>query len=303
MKRVVLACMVMVSALTLVSCQKGIEPLSPEELSGEIIDTTISNNPPPVDPPTGGTGGDLMVKMQEFGDHTEQTIQLTWDNNKRLATYVMDGQVGGLDTAIRYRFFRTADGKVSRVLESGFPGRNNIDSVVHNVYYDANGRLHHLRGAIYRSGQIRYLDSTLYTYNGSGKITQKEVYNNSNSNLAIMSKSNREKYTYDEAGNMLSQEIAVVVRGTYTVTTTNSFVYGTHKAPVQLGPEAFMVWLAPLTSANHTTKSTQKSGSATIVVDFTQGISYNAKDRPTTGQLLYTGGGLDGSSDYVYSYQ
>jgi hypothetical protein len=270
--------------LLLVSCQKGLDyELAPDPFNpgGGVVDTST----------TATNDGDLLVKiLQEVtrgGVKESNTTTLSWDSNKRLKEYEVNGVSGALQVTARYRFIRASDGKVVKAIEDRYPARTNIDSVVHYVYYETGtDKIAYMVGTQYTAvGELG--DSIVFTYNTNGWLSQKQVYY---SIFGMSGELSKEEYAYDAKGNLTVQKMYSFDGVGYQLSTTLNYSYGSHKTPVQLGNEAFIVALASMVSPDYYSKYTQEvSGAIVLTSDYTQNTTFNSKDRPVKGTVIING--------------
>lgn len=273
-------------ALLFASCQKGLDyELAPDPFNpgGGGGDTT-----------GGGTTtvtGDLLVKIQQEvtrgGSKEVSTTQISWDSNKRLKEYSVSGMSNGQQVTARYRFTRASDGKITRAVEDNYPGYTNIDSIVRRVYYKpGTSQLAYTVSAQYTTvGELG--DSSLFTYDANGRVNSKVVYMSA---FGMSMEQSKEEYTYDAAGNLTVQKMYAYNGVSFQLSTTMNYSYGTHKAPMQLNEEAFIVALSSVASPNYYTKYTQTvSGNVVLTSEYPQDGEFSTTDRPVKGKAVING--------------
>lgn len=304
MGRLALGCLVLLT-VSLFSCQKELPPLPSD------TDTKTDTTPAVVDTPVVSQGLLLVKLVQNFkpssGSSTQTvTTLVTWNSNKQITSYALSGTSNGTAVSATYTFTRNSGGVVTKAVESNFPVTNGYDSIVHTVTYQSGSttKLKYVTSLQYASGLGYALsDSVIYTYDGNGRVSQKETYFGL---LGTLIKSSRETYTYDASGNMTKQVVAAwdSNSSSYVTSSTYTFAYSSHKSMVQLGIEAFIVPLQSLASPDYYTTYSARTESATISNDYSN-TTYNSSDMPAYGTVTQTSAtsSYNGSISFTATYQ
>jgi hypothetical protein len=272
-------------ALAIVSCQKEITDGTPEQ-------------------PGGGTGGssngNRLVKLQQIstGGSDTNIITLKWDAAGRLWEYQSDGVVNTVATDILVKISRAADGKVNSIISKSTLSM--FDSSISKVYYvPGSGKLSYSTTTQYSTIFGDILDSSIYTYNGAGKLVTKESFMDF---FGTMIPSTKQQYEFDGNGNV-SKITDLSHDGTsYNEEATTINTYNGHKAAVTYGEEeSFVHFGAMMTSVNYLDKQvTNAVSSGTTYTSIFSGSTYNSFDRPIKSTITTNPNGLVGNVTYFY---
>ena len=260
-------------AVAIVSCQKEITDGTPEQPGG------------------GGTGGNQngnrLVKAQQITPSTGDTniITLKWDAAGRLLEYNTNGVVNSSATQILIKIDRAADGKVTKIFSKSNLPMSFVDSVVSKVYYvPGTSKLAYSISTQYSSFLGEINDSSIYTYNGTGKIIAKESFQDF---FGSMEPTSKQTYEYDGNGN-ITKIIDLSHDGvSYTQDATTVNTYDGHKAAAPLGEEECFVSLgaANVSVNNLVNQVTNAVSSGSTYTTVVSGITYNSFDRPMKATL------------------
>ncbi|NOT52925.1 MAG: hypothetical protein HOP10_16835 [Chitinophagaceae bacterium] len=190
-----------------------------------------------------GTGansfGDLLIKIQRVTPASGDTsiVNFQWDALRRLVKYSATGEVDNTPSDFTHVIARAADGKILRInSESAF---SIADSIAYFPYYQSgSSRLAYVIDSQYTfAGTI--MDSMVYTYNGGGRIIEREIF----SGLpGFLFPTGKQAYTYDGNGNLtvIIDSIPDGVGG-YDLSATTTITFDSHRPIYQAGEEAFII--------------------------------------------------------------
>jgi hypothetical protein len=294
----------------IISCQKEIDWGTPAS-GGTGSGGTGSGG-------TGGSGsgsnGDLLVKAVAItaGTTDTNTLNLTWNAAKQLTQYKSAGRTNGFDATAQYDIIRLSNGNIQKIFSKPFgffPGMGGVDSVVTYVYYQTgSNKVQYALSKTYTSF-LNTNDSIVFSYNSGGKIITKTTYQESLI-TGTMAMSAKESYTYDANGNVTTVTADTVdpITGVLIPGGSTTMTYNTHKSPLTMGDEAFLI-LAPENSSVNSYSTKVQSGTAggggvsgTITGTLSNTI-YNSYDRPTKGTITTTPMPPGYVTNYTYYYQ
>ncbi len=238
----------------------------------------------------GNTNGDLLVKALEISLNTNDTNVITfkYDNNKRMTEYYSTGRLAGIDLDIRYTITRLADGKIQKAKATSSLTSLFIDSVIYNVHYvTGTDRMAYVLATTYSGFLGDFTDSTVQTYDASGKIIKQESYS---ALLGPYELSTKEDYIYDANGNITKTTVSEPDgSGGFDVVSTRVTTYDNHKAAIPMKEEGFIFLGAENVSKNNIVKCiTDGSTSGTTYTTDITNQKFNSFDRPTEGKMIIT---------------
>jgi hypothetical protein len=297
-------------SLFIISCQKEIDWGTPAGGSGSGGTGSGGSG-------SGGSGsgsnGDLLVRAVAVTAGTTDTniVTLTWNSNKQLTQYKSTGKTNGLDASAEYDITRLSNGQIQKIFSIPFAylGASGIDSIVAYVYYQTGtNKFQYALRTTYTSF-LNTSDSVVFTYNSAGKIITKTTYQESLL-TGTMAMSAKESYTYDANGNVtgVTADSVDPITGVLVPAGSTTMTYNSHKSPVTMGDEAFLI-LAPENSSVNFYSTKVQSGTAggggvsgTITGTLSNTV-FNSYDRPTKGTITTTPMPPGYVLNYTYYYQ
>ncbi len=256
----------------------------------------------------GSTNGDLLIKS--YGK-----VQNSPDSNVIYYSYNASKQL----TAMRIITF-TSSANSSTNSWTGFE-RNAAGLIVRKKQYIVSSMLPipadtAIFDYYYTTGvnpQIKYsistvslfgfstTDSTIYTYNSSGKVTLATHYMSSLLTGGY-DLSQKYLYSYDAAGNWIKLEQNSVVGGVMTLINTTTFTYDSKTNPLNYTEaEAIAISDGPATSQNTTSSKSVSSVAGTLQVNIA--INYNTAGKPATAKQTQSFSGATTITDITFYYQ
>lgn len=251
---------------------------------------------------TQGTGRLLKTFTQEQNGDTA-TFNFVYTSNGLLQSFAGTTAVPSGTQTLTYLIGRTGGGIIQQYtkIESRQPG-GTIDSVTYTLSYDAASKQYKnsvLSLVIFGS---RVLDSTIFLYNGLGKISVAERYTNINM-ANTLQKEERFEYTY--AGENLTEikKYDLSSSGVFGLSgVLQTSQYDTKLADLQLGNEAIVMgltsWIAAANPLQQ--KLTRFSGN---IEDAIYKYEYTSFDQPKTGMRISTAiGNQPDTARFSYTY-
>jgi hypothetical protein len=177
---------------------------------------------------------------------------------------------------------RASDGKITKIISKSSLSGGFIDSVLYLPTY-AGTRLKYVLDTQYSSlGSIA--DSTVYTYNGAGQVSDKETFSNIFGSYDPLSK---ESYQYDGSGNITKvTSYTADGAGGYDEASVTTITYNAKRIAITMGDEAYIAVGAENASKNDVTK--QVTVSSLLGTTYTTTITaqtYNGYNRPTQASM------------------
>jgi hypothetical protein len=254
---------------------------------------------------TGGTGGggggtsngSLLVRgVQKQG--TDSSVTVTrYDANKKLINITSTGKSNGTDVTNEMRLYRNSAGILTRRVNIN-PGLASVgvDSTIYTVHYDAaSSRYTSMVGGFSLMG-FDVFDSTAVTYDGGGKVTKTDIYQDNSLLGGGYTLSTRTKYTYGSDGSISKVELVTVDAGTgvETVQASYTYTYDNKSNPIlgkfSTSAEALLLshydWISPHNASKYVISSAGSPG-GDITVNLT--MTYNSSGYPAGGSMTQTG--------------
>jgi len=151
----------------------------------------------------GGTTGTLLTKaVTQLGVDDSLSVFYGYDNQKRLISYRYDGVVDGDNFTGESKLIRNTQGIVQKVVvKSNDLSGLGIDSMVYAVNYNTGSSRYTSSVLTFNDAGFIVKDSTAYSYNASGKLSQSEEFLDDGVSGGY-SKISKTEYSYDAAGNV-----------------------------------------------------------------------------------------------------
>ncbi len=283
-RNILLFCVV---AIVFVSCQKE-------------IDWSV--------PGSGGTTAQQLYRIKSKTGTTDSTqIDYFYDANKRIIRELTSGIGGGQNLNNDLTITRNSAGIITKTVQkaAAFAGTG-IDSVV--TIYNYNTTTAKYTSSVFQLSipGFSVIDSTVYTYNASGKIIKDEHYLKIGG-LPIPlppTLTARNTYTYSaDEKNILSvvTDAAIPPATTLTPATAQTYTVDAKVNSLIILNEAVLLNRVGLYNANNTTKAVV-TNTIDPTQDFTMGYTfrYNSGNRPDSSYGTRTPGGAITASKYFY---
>lgn len=251
----------------------------------------------------GGTGGGttptgLLARSVYVAGADSIMVDYGYDASKRLVTFNYTTTGGGNQFK---RVVRNSAGIMTRyVVKSEELLSLGIDSIITNVNYDAAKSQYTYSISSVNVSGMTYVDSTHFTYDGSGNLTAKTAF--ARGGLTPYQPYQKSEYTY-ASGNVTSEKFysANASRG-WDLEGTYNYTYDNKVNPVKLGAEA-MIALddASYFSNNNATVLSYVDGSdPSYNYTLTSTFTYNSANKPSGGTAVETPGSASYTLRYYY---
>ena len=254
----------------------------------------------------GGGGGTTDQKLIRIGSRSGADTSTT-DYGYNAAGKLIRQYTSGVDQGtaffIELKFNRNASGIITSVVfKSDQFASLGIDSVVKVVKYNtATSRYTGTTTAVTIFG-FDLKDSSIFTYDGSGKIIQEESFS-ADPNTGIYQKTSKDVFTYLASGNVGNEKYFEWddISSTYILSEEYTDEYDTKVSPLQMGIEAILIGDLVYAATNNLTKSiyvdaTDPSNNETTAIVYT----YNTANKPATAIATATPGGTVTNVNYTY---
>ena len=252
----------------------------------------------------GGTTGTLLTKaVTQLGDDDSLSVFYGYDGQKRLVSYRYDGVVDGDNFTGETRLVRNTQGIVQNVVtkSSDLLGLG-IDSMVYSVHYNTGSSRYTSSVLTFKDAGIIIKDSTAYSYNAGGKLSQSEEFFDDGVSGGY-SKLSKTEYSYDAAGNVTKVKNYGYDDNTalYEAYDEDVYQYDTKINPVILGNEAFLLGDPLFASPNNVTKDTYTDLLDASYNDIVTNVyTYNTNNKPVTATITYQSEGVPYPVAYTY---
>lgn len=234
------------------------------------------------DPNSGGPNNatNLLVKTSIKVGNDSAVNNYGYDNQKRLVSQAFTGNFNLLEDYGQMTITRNAQGVIERILtvDDGSGDQNE-----YKVYYDAAGKKYTAKTSSVTYQGVTLKDSTTYTYNGNGQITQEVHFINEGSGYYDYGKT---EYAYSGSNLTSAKFYAKNTSNAYEQASSITYQYDTKTAAMALGAEGILLGQTTYVSANNVTKlvyTDLQDPTGNETVNFT--YTYNAAGRPTNGVI------------------
>lgn len=245
----------------------------------------------------GGAKQSLLVKTVARLGNDSLVDTYGYDGGNRLINYTSSIHIQGNVLQTNATFERDGSG----VIKTFTLGTNQSpDQVVYTLNHNGTQYTSAIASFIISGQNIK--DSTAFTYDGGGRLTQKEEFYDNGFSAGYV-EAFKTAYAYDGNGNVIKATYYEYdeVTGTYNATSEVTYEYDTKVNPLRLGIEAFLLDEAERSSASNATKMnlsdiTDPTQNETITISYT----YNNDGRPSTASLLYSSVGVPFPTTFYY---
>ncbi|MGQ0739387.1 MAG: hypothetical protein ACT4OJ_10030 [Bacteroidota bacterium] len=256
----------------------------------------------------GGSASQQLIRIKSKTGTTDTTqIDYYYDANKRMIRELTNGIGGGQNLNNDLTITRNATGIVTKTVQKAAAlVAAGVDSVV--TIYNYNTATSQYRSSVFQLGipGFTVLDSTVYTYDASGKISKDEHY------LQIIglpiplppTLAARNTYTYSTDGKNLlsvSTEAATTPGGPLSQVTAQAYTMDTKVNPMIILNEGVLLGRLGLYSANNSNKAVVSNAidpTQNFTMDYT--YKYNSANKPDSSYGTRTPGGVVTATKYFY---
>jgi hypothetical protein len=250
----------------------------------------------------GGTASTLLAKtvtQLEGGDSLKVTYN--YDSQKRFIGYNTEETDAGDVYNGEVKFIRNAQGVIQKVVFKSWDLLViGVDSVFYLVHYNTGTSRYSSRVLTYDDGTNFFRDSTVFSYNSSGKIIGSEEFYDDGSGYI---KSAKTEYTYGSSGSITKEKAYYFdeASNSYIASYQDDYEYDTKVNPIILGNEAFLFGEVSWVSSNNQTKDTftdleDPNGGDVYTTTYT----YNSANKPLTDQMVAQSEGIPYPTKYTY---
>lgn len=251
------------------------------------------------------TGGRLVMIKSKTGASDTTQIEYSYDASGRLVREKITGISGGMSLDNDFVINRNSSGIItSTVQKSPTLIAAGVDSAVIVYHYDAaSSKYTYAKGDIAIPG-FTVTDSTIYTYDASGKITKDEHYLSTPGFPLPPTLSLQNTYAYSADGkNVVSVSVAAPIPPSTTLSpiTVQAYTLDTKVNPLIILNEAVVINRPNLYSANNATKAALTSTvdpSQDFTMDYV--IKYNSGNKPDSSYGTRSPGGAVTAAKYYY---
>ena len=230
-------------------------------------------------PNTNTNNGDKLVKVVDKDGNDSTVTTYSYDAQGRIIEEKITGMWNGIDVGYTTKVVRNSSGIITSKIE--IDPQFSVDSVVTFFHYSSGKYTSSVSTIIFFG--FTSSDSTIYSYNSSGKIIKDETYLSINGSPFALTLKN--DYVYDAGGNLLSQKRSNydLSTSTFTEEYTLSYTYDTKTSPLVLGNESIFMYILYYAGPNNPTgynyvepASPMNNESAALT------YTYNTANKPST---------------------
>lgn len=248
----------------------------------------------------------VRIKSKTGTTDTSQ-VDYSYDAAGRLTAEKTTGVAGGISTDNEFIIYRNGAGVITKTVQKAaaliLAG---VDSIETKYYYNSSASKYTAAVFSLSVAGIGVLDSTVYTYDGSGRISKDEHYTQVTGSPIPLPPlmSARNNYTYSADGkNLLGTGTDAIMPPVLTLAPVSALTYTTDTklSPLVILNEAILLNRAGLYSANNPAKSIF-TNTADPTQNFNMDYSYiyNSKNKPDSSYATRTPGGNITASKYFY---
>lgn len=246
----------------------------------------------------------LLIRIGSKTGTDSSTVFYNYNTAKLLIGEKTVGLSGTTNLDNDLKIYRLSSGVIERtVLTSVTLAASGVDSIV--TRYNYNATTSRYTSAVFSVNimGLDITDSTLFTYDGSGRISMDEHYTRI-TGFPLPLLTLRNAYTYSADGlNLVSvqQSAPQTIGGPLTPVSTQTFTYDTRKSPLVLKNEAILLLRPNLYSAQNSTRTTL-ANTLDPTADFNLDVTYryNTASKPDSSFSTRTPGGEQTTSKYFY---
>lgn len=249
----------------------------------------------------GGTASQKLVRAGTRDGADTNTIQYSYNAAGKLIRQYVSGVSAGANFFVEAKYNRNTSNIITSVVikSDQFAGLG-IDSIVTIVKYNS-GRYAGTVTAITLFG-FSVKDSSVFTYDASGRITQSESFS-SDPLTSIYSKSSKDVFTYLANGNVGNEKYYDWDDATssYVLSEEYTNTYDTKVNPLNLGVEGIFLGNIVYSASNNLTgyvyvDATDPANNMTRNINYT----YNSANKPETSNSSTTPASTNPRSTYTY---
>jgi len=274
-------------AIMFVSCQKELSLENPNHLP-----------PPPGPGPGPDTLGDLLVRsVINYSTVDSVVTSYSYDGAKRLTAINNSGNISGTVVDNKQTISRDGSGNISQVVVVD----PQVGTLTTDVFFDgANNRYSHSIIKV-SFGGLNYVDSTVFIYDGSGRISFSEDYEQDP--LGVYALMFKIEYTYAGSGiDSVKYYEPDPTTGVPTYLSANVYGYDNSVNPLVLSNgDAIILGKPALYSPNNNNSlqtidvKTPSNGNTLTTI-----FVLNSKSKPVSGTSTYQPGGQVYETAYYY---
>jgi YD repeat-containing protein len=283
MKRILISLSIL-SLLFLLSCQKE---------SG-FSDTGSGGN-------SNGSGTRLVKVVQKQGTDSV-VIEYSYDASGRLTQEKITGKSAGIDVSNTFKIIRNSSGIITQTIQTNAQfQQSGITDVTTNYHYNTSTSRY--TSSVFSLSLFGFTssDSTLYTYDASGKIIKADLYQKITGLPYELSF--KVEYAYSSAGNLNLIKESSYDPGTssFDLVASIAYTFDTKVNSLKLGTEGVVLLRAASYGPNNATKSeltdpSDPTNNQTSSIVYT----YNSNNMPATATMSDTPGGTISNIKYYY---
>ena len=184
--------------------------------------------------------GQKLVKSVAVADDGTTTTLYTYTSDGKLDAISTTGISGGVSADNYRKFYRDATGRITIIATKVPPSSGiDVDTVYKYVHYpNATTFNYDYTVQQFSIDGFDFIDSTIYTYNSSGKITESYTYESGN---IFDDQEIRSVYTYDATGNVTKLEGYNNSSGIMELATTFVITYDDKTNPLSLDKQIMLI--------------------------------------------------------------
>jgi hypothetical protein len=282
-------------SFTFTSCQKEIAWSGVDLSNGGGIDSTGGGGNTPVD---------LLIKVVSESNDETTTTNYTYNAHGALETEKIVGVSAALNIDSYRRFERDATGRIVRVVQkiseiNGVPSDTSFLTV---HYPDPLTLSYDYTTTTLSAMGIETNDSTVYNYDGAGKLLESLSYLSSPLLPGAQNLTSKWEYTYNALGNIVKMaSYSDLGTGNLNLVATYSLSYDDQVNPVNMEAESFLTGRPEHASRNNVVgfefnSETNPTHSFTISTTF----QYGTNNKPATSSSTQQPGDKVTNNTYYY---
>ena len=246
----------------------------------------------------------LLVRIGSKTGNDSSTVFYNYNTAKLLIGEKTVGLSGTTSLDNDLKIYRLSSGVIERTVQTSVTlASAGVDSIVTRYNYNASTSKYTSAVFSVNVMGLDITDSTLFTYDASGRISMDEHYTRiTGFPLPLLTLKN--VYTYSADGlNLVSvqQSAPQTIGGPLSPVSTQTFTYDSKKSPLVLKNEAVLILRPNLYSAQNSIKTTLVN-TIDPTADFTLDVTYryNTASKPDSSVSTMTPSGEQTVSKYFY---
>lgn len=256
---------------------------------------------------SGGTGsatGTLLVKTTSRQGTDSTVVIYTYNAARKLINDKAAGMQAGYDVTNEFRYYRNSAGIITNYTQiNPNLAASGIDSVVTRVNYGGSPARYTSIVATLQSSLFTVLDSTVFMYDASGKLTGRQQYQSVPLLAQPYQLALKDIFTYAANGNVIQMDSYThnTTTGTDDLTETLKYTYDNKTASVTTDNEAFLLNHSEWVSVNNVIKyEIIFPGTPSNNQTYTSAYIYNSNNQPASGAVTVTPGGGVINGNFFY---